>query len=323
MSFFCLLFIFLVSKAATAEEISFSPRTNIQDCSNIDLRFSAPTEVREFFQKPRDMGDIGWCYAYASADLISWKINQPISGLALAISYVDSLNSLEQLVRRGVGHFNHSSEYIYEGGFATQALKLAKRQGVCPLTAVEDHGPAFTVFASKINSFIQKRDSQQIQNLIRSASEYFKSLDSTSITQILLDESLKTSAEILIRLNQKSCEEKLIPLISDFEFFYSDAGFENLIDKIDSIITGAHARPVAVLLNDRHIGRGGSGFHYMTVIGRRFDNRSRQCLYVMRDNKGPECRNYYFKNVRCEEGHVLLSERELFDISSHIVYLNP
>lgn len=307
----------------------FYPKTSAKECETVDLKALAPVNVKEFFQKPRQMGEVGWCYAFSSADLISWKLNKPISAVHLAINYNENLNGFQIFVRRSIGKFVPYNREVLESGLSSEAMKVAKRIGVCPLSALSDSIPSVRDVSERLNKLIELRKalnqsaSNQCARMTDDLASYFKGIDVKAISTVLLDINVKDSQSALSTLAERSCKSSLIAMPPDFDFSYADKNNENLVEVIDTTIAGKYPRPVSILIDDTSIDQSGSGLHYMTVMGRRFDEQTKQCLYVLRDNKGPSCAWTYRPKTKCEHGHVLLPEKDLFDLVSHVVYLKP
>ena len=58
-----------------------------EECPNNDIRDKMNPELRKFFSTPRDQGDMGWCYAFIAADMLSVKLGKPVSSVHVAAIY--------------------------------------------------------------------------------------------------------------------------------------------------------------------------------------------------------------------------------------------
>ncbi|PIK16128.1 hypothetical protein [Halobacteriovorax sp. JY17] len=92
-------------------------------CSNIDNRKPPLVEKRngKIIDKPRNQDSIGWCYAFAAADLIGHKIGKKVSAVDIANSFNEG--SLSDIFG--------SNETNMEGGFASDAANSALKRGLC------------------------------------------------------------------------------------------------------------------------------------------------------------------------------------------------
>ena len=73
LCFLYFLLSFYSISLAQALDISISEH----DCSRIDIRDKRP-ELKEFFSTPRDQASVGWCFAFATADLFSAELGVPV-----------------------------------------------------------------------------------------------------------------------------------------------------------------------------------------------------------------------------------------------------
>jgi len=92
-------------------------------CSSVDLREKLPPT--------RLQGDIGWCYAYAAADLLSFKIGKNVSPISMALNfnriYLNHTGAFDASELKKHGH--HIAQL--EGGEIRQALFAAEQTPVC------------------------------------------------------------------------------------------------------------------------------------------------------------------------------------------------
>lgn len=116
--------------------LSMVSTAKAENCTNID--FSA--ELGE----PRSQGDIGWCYANASADLLSYRYRTELRGEKISAVYTALLynktyySDLKKILTQVVGETGFKlfkenfSDTIGEGGFMSLAIHEAVKKGFCP-----------------------------------------------------------------------------------------------------------------------------------------------------------------------------------------------
>ncbi len=92
-------------------------------CSSVDNRKPPLVEIRngKIIDRPRDQDSIGWCYAFAAADLISHKIGKKVSAIDVANAYNNG----------SVKDFLGFDETSMEGGFTGAAANTILAKGLC------------------------------------------------------------------------------------------------------------------------------------------------------------------------------------------------
>lgn len=103
-----------------------------QNCSNVDFS--------EDLGDPRSQGDIGWCYANAAADLLSYKYRDELKGEKVSAIYMALLynktyyTDVQKKVGPKISKFfkQNVSDGIGEGGFMSLAIHSALKKGFCP-----------------------------------------------------------------------------------------------------------------------------------------------------------------------------------------------
>lgn len=81
----------------------------------------------------RHQGDIGWCYAYTAADLLSARLGRPVSAVDIAMIFNERVSAqihsgIENLVK---GRNPFAPETRREGGFIGDAVRDVAERGVC------------------------------------------------------------------------------------------------------------------------------------------------------------------------------------------------
>jgi hypothetical protein len=130
----------LVSNEEAAKMIS-EAKANVRreesKCSYKDRREELPPV--------RNQDSVGWCYAFAAADMLSHKVGEPVSAVDLAINYhtgemlrdaaAEMFSGPIQNIFDRIGQVDNTS--LREGGFIGDSLALTKYAGgYCPESVV-------------------------------------------------------------------------------------------------------------------------------------------------------------------------------------------
>jgi hypothetical protein len=116
--FFKINFVILLSLSLFILNKSQAANGNKSLCSAVDLR--------EEMGPIRNQGDMGWCYANAAADLLSFKLRKELHGQQVSAAYT-ALTYLRTL----------SYLPTTDGGYVSAAILMAEKNGLCT-RALED-----------------------------------------------------------------------------------------------------------------------------------------------------------------------------------------
>lgn len=313
-----------------------------KECSNIDIRTKNPA-LAEFFSTPRDQGEIGWCYGFAAADLLSVEVGVPVSAFHTSAIYNKSIaNSPIWKSIAGVGRFieNHSEgrksqfEEIYEGGHIDKALTEAKKEGkICSEKDVpyfvKAGDAAFLIsYLEEVKKTIKSKDLSLTQKC-----EYFKA----SFPSVL-DSDLKKLFNYLLNEDLNVVLEKTISdlcptnklTIPDFKIKHIyppmldyDKDMQALkkifFNKIAEVLESG--KPMAIEYQTRFVEAYRDEHHESIVTARRWNKG--KCEYKIRNSFGKAC-GYYKKGIDCnlEEGSYWVDENIFYNMVDGITYLS-
>ncbi|MNJ94880.1 Papain family cysteine protease [compost metagenome] len=256
----------------------------------------------EILGPPRNQDSIGWCYAFSGADLLSYKLGKRISAADLAINYNDNwLNNLGK--KMGFG------ETDFDGGWEEPAIAAtAKKGGACLEQNLrsEDNG-----YSSLFNTLTKIEETKR--GLAKGSACY----DSITATYPNLPEKdyvevvEKTSrAEVVRALSDKACGPR-IPL-NDIKVEVMTKSAEKNFKTIDEQLAQGNIVSVAynvhVLVDPDDMS--GKPNHASVLVGRKYDKKTRQCQYLIRNSWGRGCGSYS-ESWKCEEGNVWVSKEAL------------
>jgi hypothetical protein len=331
--------------------ITFSLATRAADivsCSDKDFS----QELGEV----RKQGNIGWCYANAAADLISYKFRKQWNGFQASAIWIAF----------GYNYKQNSSDpgnYIFtEGGDIGSAIAYAAEYGYsCPrqFDNIFYNGGYHLEIKEKLHKaedikllFDKRLKSPQDLALYQN---YIKNLrDTDSIIKRLSDAELENALKLdinlaVIEIAKQVCAPYRLPMSIDR---HADLGRYYKSDKeyYDDVLKKRiyNSSPPLMEILDRQITNGnavGIGYtfdlistdpkdmdgHASVIVGRR--SRGASCQYKIRNSWGPGCSyvsggktypRYGKKVVECvEDGHVWVNAKDLKASLDSITYLRP
>lgn len=256
---------------------------------------------------PRDQSSSNWCYAYALADLISVKKNKIVSATDIALQF-NSISPRRQL-EKSINEFTERKtdkiikdyqlsdqipkSVIYETqvgyGFPAEAFQYIQKQGVCS----ESDLPSDNNSIDQINNYNKIQDLKNKIDLmnnrcqfgdVRVASLSFPHLSLFKTVQIMSE----TSQRNLIKtLADENCQGKRMAL--------NDIQFKSYLP----VASKRSDRVLAMKIIDQKLSNnqilgigydlkvfGENGAHASSIIGRRYNEKTKECEYALRNTWG-------------------------------------
>lgn len=296
------IFIFYIS-LLTIHSVSAN-----ETCGSIDIRDSHPN-LKTFLSTPRDQDSMGWCYAYASADLLSIKTGKAISALDMTI-----VNNLAY--NTGISNIFNQDKITHSGSTITKAIKATEQYGVCLEKDMPSNSNAFSDYANSTAALVENLQSLRTQILekdltfqqfssstlcndtMKSVTKFFPKISLANVYEILKKSNWEHINSSLYRMEQKACGNKKISLSKNMEIMQVTSGWfdkdNNMFSAIDQQLSRNNA--VVASYDDSIITRGGDGgAHANVIIGRQV--KDGKCMYLLKNTWGPGCA-YYNKNIQ-------------------------
>lgn len=306
------------------------PNAPQDTCTPVDLR-----KKYSFLNFASSQGNKNQsCYAYAAADLVSFKLGRPISALDLQNSFEQSWagKSLSLLSQ--------------QRGLPQWAIEEGLKKGFCSDEKVRSSNGVQISLKSKVVSDFTKTllDLKQIQtklsamtsdhryeyayceaSKIEGLSYFFPKMNLNEVANILIESD---SDEIMNRLVEYSCEKNRIQ--ADFKVISSWGFGSRFLKKVSQITDEQLDQGNAIVLGFR-----GSllkniytneGEHAAMIMGRRWDPERNQCEYLIKNTWGPDCKkprlyDPFFLKGRCENGNIWVPGELLLNRSHLLLYL--
>ena len=321
-------------------------------CTDVDNRRPPLVELKKDGSikrnNMRNQDSVGWCYAYAAADMLSMEVGQNVSAIDVANAYNNSK----------IADWFGSDESSMDGGLIDSAAHSALDRGLClesqlpssdyyfsesskklieELKAIEELYDLYGEYTSDIapGVFSTFTIPKTGVNLLKAHNEFkhnlvcgkidsdwnqlFKSLNIDNFMDVI--KSASSRNDFIDKLVSENCKPRLKlasnPTFSELGFFsYS----ETIWNKIDSELTKGNItglRYFSDVLVDKY--RHESGRHASLIVARRFNNTTQSCEYLIRNSWGTQC-TQYDEDFECIEGNIWIPEEYIKPATYGVIY---
>jgi hypothetical protein len=304
------------------------------DCSTVDVRESLPADVKTFMTTPSDQGDIGWCYGYTAADIVSQAVGTPVSALHLSAYYSSQVTLLGKI---GRGVVNKTT--TPEGGMVGIAVKKMNELGhVCRESDIPSQGTKDVHISSRttvhngmaylINRMKDVRKGKCTDLCETSFNQlvegFFPGLPPQTMKNYLLNNRNVSIEDVVFNFLDASCRSKSIPIRRDLD--YKTWGkkthpFESINTQIDWLLN--RRKLISMEYDASEITDVGGIFgagHASTIVGRKKVGNA--CYYMVRNSWGTSCD--YRKGIIClkEQGSYLVHENTMKDMAKKLIWID-
>ncbi|MCP4915232.1 MAG: hypothetical protein GY909_19080 [Oligoflexia bacterium] len=324
-------------------------RRKAASCTAVDNRKPPLAELdasgKVVSNNMRNQDSIGWCYAYAAADLISHKTGQSVSAVDVANAYNEG----------SWDDFWGSDESDMEGGFTASAANAAIKRGLCLESQLPSQDYLFSEASQNLMSELKaieglydtyyERTTRpgRIYGRNRLTGSAFDTAHNTFKTQLCNGTIPSDWEEIFANLNvnefmtvmrgassandfidkliAESCKPRVKPTIS--LSYESDDMFTSTNSMMNTINNKLNSGDVlglsywATVLSDKH--DTSSGGHASLIVARKFNATTGSCDYMVRNSWGSTCSNYD-DAYDCEDGNIWIPEEYLRRAMKGVTY---
>lgn len=302
----------------------------IENCSTIDYR-------QKYNLKMRNQKDIAWCFAHSSADNLQMSegIESQISAADIAINYQKS--SMARFSNFIFNLFSKEKNSPPEYGWAKIASKMTLETGYCLEENLpsEDWIKVTELNEQKIQVYDAIKDIYTLHEEIKNSKmNYsnatslpfyykFKRIDKEHFFEIV--KNSKSKSDILENLRRAACDGQRVSFSKKIKprMIFNIIGMMNSLDRALNL-----GKPVsidfsyALLENVDNTGIVFSDLHTTPVFGRKYDYKSKQCMYLIKDSYSEKCSDSYDSRLQCENGYVWLPRKNLRQSATSIVIYN-
>lgn len=297
-----ILFLVWTQSAYTVE-----PNSEQEGCQTVDLR----SEFESLGIGVRNQGPSENCFAYAAADLISFKIKKVVSARSLAFHYHNNLKPfrliwLVNLLKKGSK---------MRGGFVKDTIETAKRVGYCLENEVPSEFLTDEIHIYEALSILEDDiASMKSRDLM---CEDQKELISHLYPALNLASDV-TKALFLSLQRKMDCSRRILDPSLNILSKLRLKDRQKFIPEIDDLLNSAHPvsisfRGDALFAVDNPNPKLSVNSHISLVIGRRFNNTNGICEYLIRNSWGNNCEkiNSHNKRTVCENGYIWMPRTSL------------
>jgi hypothetical protein len=309
-------------------------------CSDLDILATNPKlksqQMKQHFSTPRNQDSMGWCYAFAAADLLSAELGTPVSSLHVSLLFNEHVqeNVLNHFDSRiGLILKNYRANEILTSGYADIALMAAFRnKWVCPenkLPFDRQYGETKTLLKD-----LEKLKSLQLNDKLSQdqlCQELQSSLplhgiqipDYKSLAKTFIEDELN---QTMAKIAQTHCSgkgiavPKLMVKTLTWDPTKRSQKKKDAMKTIDQVLN--KGKPLSVVFNmSAYAPFASDEFnHVITVVGRRWKND--RCEYKIRNSWGKGCGSFH-RDIDClpEEGSFWISGEDLGQSGKEISYI--
>ncbi len=270
------------------------------------------------FSNTRNQDSIGWCYAFAAADMLSFKLNTRFS----AISFVDTVKNTikDQILDRT----KQGSDVK-----VSMTQTFSKLKGLCLESSLSSTDFEFCEFKNISGVFNYLITPNKIQNQCQydDINKIFPNFDFNEFNR--LSEDLKTVyIENLIKLH---CAKDLYKLNNLPQLIYKytqQYKIEDIFNEIEKQLD--LGMPSAIAYNVRKLqGLQASEEHASLIMGRATNPETNECEYLVRNSWGKSCLADEGSNpngIRCHTengrytGYFYVNREKLKEFTSGVYY---
>ena len=325
MGIWVLLITFIISAPyVSAQHVSQ------EACTDTDIRETNPKikndpKLYEHFSKPRNQDSIGWCYAFAAADIVSAEVGVPISAMHVSTNYNELFDKsfLHRTFKRINNKFRpptSEDEYfpIEEGGYAEFAIRSMSKKKFCS----EEDFPFDQSYSKQTLSMIWKLEEAKKYIAETEATEEvacqlvnfnlgiggLQTMDIAPITKILTEKSIN---ETLQKVAEIKCKENPIEVPKlNIKTIYNPRtklGVNRYFSHVNKSLESG--KPIYISYHSADFRESEGEDHASIVTARRWKND--RCEYKVRNSWGKTCA-VYKKDIDCNlaEGSFWISDEQ-------------
>ncbi|UYL07481.1 hypothetical protein B9G69_010535 [Bdellovibrio sp. SKB1291214] len=298
-----------------------------KSCTAVDMSKDLPAT--------RNQDSVGWCYAFAAADLMSYKLKKNISAADIALNYQDDW--LDGMNRGILG----TSTADINGGFTDKAISKAAKNGFCLESELPSEDNSGGNFADNMRALDRMGRNQVMSqslacdDLYSEAKKMFPKINVGDVQDVV---KKSVEDEFILNLRNKSCKNRIHEAPEAVSYqrkgFYN--GYNDLIsravddkkyaDIIDEQLTKKNPVSVAVdayAFYDRRTPASTPdtvGAHAVVLAGRRFNEKTGQCEYKIKNSWGKGC-STYDKKYECSQGQFWMPKADLLQRTWDVTYV--
>ncbi|WP_142699474.1 C1 family peptidase [Bdellovibrio sp. ZAP7] len=296
-------------------------------CTSVDMSKDMPPA--------RNQDSVGWCYAFTAADLMSYKLKKNISAVDIALAYQDDwISGMDR------GILGTAAPDI-RGGFTDKALQMASKNGFClesELPSEDNQGGNFAANLKELDIYGRNQILSQnlaCNDLYTEAKKMFPKINLTDVQDVV---NKTVEEDFILGLRNKTCKNR-IQAKPEVVIVQRKGFFNGLKDTVDSAVSEekyaqiideqlSANNPLSLGIDSHAIydrrapasTPSSASFHAVTLVGRRFNEKTGQCEYKIKNSWGKGCSSPD-KSYNCSQGQFWMSKPDLFRRTWDVTYV--
>ncbi len=269
-----------------------------------------PVNLSAGFGPSRNQDSVGWCFAFTSADLLSYKMKKKISAADVALSH---FNREQSPLKRW---WSGKKQSEYEGGFEWDAIAAAANNGLCLESNFNSEDNGVNQVSGALDRIQAIKDTWApyitgaCQEDLRTIRALFPQISLSDVNHAIL---MSTRSSFVSKLASEACEPrekvKVVAKVTKAIGLDKTALFTEVDKQLNAQNPSALEVNGAVLKDASAIEHFAN--HSVMVIGRRFNEFSGQCEYLIRNSWGPGKFTHDPTYERDEKGHVWIPKEKI------------
>lgn len=276
----------------------------------------SPIDLRPELGPVRDQGSLGWCYAFAAADILSFKTKQRISAADIALTY--NKNYFTD-INRVFG----ANESAFQAGNPKSAIEKSTKKGLC----LEKDFPSEDNYNSELRTNLdlidklrrgeQRSSALECKEVATAAKALFPNLDMSDIRKIALT---TVNKDIVQEMANQTCKNRIASHFKAKSFFNEDKekfmqNLDAVLDEKNPMVLGYDAGVLFDTESEPRI-----AYHASVIAGRRINEETGQCEYLIRNSSGRGC-DAYDSKLFCQEGNIWIPRTDIQERSHSATYI--
>ncbi len=312
-------------------------------CGNVTLDISK-------LGQPRNQSDVGWCYAFAAADMASFYLGQRVSAVDVAAKY-NSRNPVTGYISTDTDLSGSSSSFsetsnVIAGGFVGSAIVQANERGFCNESLVrspEFQGTknldqklsSYTTNIYKLNRALRGEDGPLTMRICENGKASLSAIfPSTNLGDLIRVLKKYDSDSSWGKMTDLACmgKRKFLPKNLSIHVNNNTKDPSSMISDIDRKLNSRDI--VGIGYDYVHLVRDSTtnwfvnfftprmpaGGHASTVVARRFNSATKECEYEIRGSNGAYCDPHFTKD-QCANGYYWVNRANLKNNLISVDYL--
>lgn len=301
-----------------------------------DQRSCTPVDFRSRLPPLRNQDSVGWCYAFAASDLVSFKVGTAISPVDIAISTEAAKESYFSYLKGFFSSGDHAGRRLTGGDRVHTAIKYGSKRGFCRDADLPSDDYVYAQMRADLKSALDEigkmrasaramghASAGKCDEEYRRLRSIFPNISPAELADALDASSFRPLLDLLV---DKTCKNRIKPrggIEAEFIKLQGKRPAEKATT-LNRILSSG--RPVGIgydanVVYDMNKGSEYKDNHDSSIVGRRWNSRSNSCEYLLRNSWGRSC-SIPDPQYDCENGYVWLPEGPLTRVLESVYFIN-